>query len=170
MSMHTISRHADTADREGSGSSQPHNSYHRNNQNMSYVYRRVLKGLLGVSCALMIGVPAAAQDDAALARIWSDGVWRSALDAKARIELITADIEVGRIYEGKVVRIMDFGAFVNILPGKDGLVHISQMSHERVEKVTDMVTEGDVIKVKVLEVDRQGRIRLSIKALTEDAA
>jgi polyribonucleotide nucleotidyltransferase len=108
-------------------------------------------------------------DDDGTIRIASvDGA--SANDAKARIELITADVEVGRVYEGKVVRIMDFGAFVNILPGKDGLVHISQMSHERVEQVTDMVKEGDVIKVKVLEVDRQGRIRLSMKAMTEDAA
>jgi len=108
-------------------------------------------------------------DDDGTIRIASvDGA--SAMDAKARIELITADVEVGRVYEGKVVRIMDFGAFVNILPGKDGLVHISQMSHERVEQVTDMVKEGDVIKVKVLEVDKQGRIRLSMKAMTEDAA
>ncbi len=89
----------------------------------------------------------------------------SGRDAKARIELITADVEVGRIYEGKVVRLMDFGAFVSILPGKDGLVHISQISNERVEKVSDKLSEGDVIKVKVLEVDRQGRIRLSMRDL-----
>jgi polyribonucleotide nucleotidyltransferase len=108
------------------------------------------------------------EDDGTIRIASVDGA--SAMDAKARIELITADIEVGRIYEGKVVRIMDFGAFVNILPGKDGLVHISQMSHERVEQVTDMVKEGDEIKVKVLEVDRQGRIRLSMKALTEEDA
>ena len=92
----------------------------------------------------------------------------SGREAQARIELITADVEVGRIYEGKVVRLMDFGAFVSILPGKDGLVHISQISNERVEKVSDKLTEGDVIKVKVLEVDRQGRIRLSMRDL--DAA
>ncbi len=73
--------------------------------------------------------------------------------AKERIELITADVEVGRIYEGKVVRLMDFGAFVTILPGRDGLVHISQISNERVEKVSDNLREGDVVKVKVLEVD-----------------
>lgn len=89
----------------------------------------------------------------------------SGREAQARIELITADVEVGRIYEGKVVRLMDFGAFVSILPGKDGLVHISQISEERVEKVSDKLSEGDVIKVKVLEVDRQGRIRLSMRNL-----
>ncbi len=83
--------------------------------------------------------------------------------AKERIELITADVEVGRIYEGKVVRLMDFGAFVTILPGRDGLVHISQISNDRVEKVSDKLNEGDVIRVKVLEVDRQGRIRLSMR-------
>ncbi|PHS73815.1 MAG: polyribonucleotide nucleotidyltransferase [Cycloclasticus sp.] len=87
--------------------------------------------------------------------------------ALKRIEDITAEIEVGRIYEGKVVRLMDFGAFVSILPGKDGLVHISQISEERVEKVSDKLAEGDVVKVKVLEVDRQGRVRLSMKEVTE---
>jgi polyribonucleotide nucleotidyltransferase len=85
---------------------------------------------------------------------------RAALE---RIELITADVEVGRIYQGKVVRLMDFGAFVSILPGRDGLVHISQISHERVERVSDKLKEGDVVHVKVLEVDRQGRIRLSMR-------
>ena len=84
-------------------------------------------------------------------------------EAQRRIELITADVEVGRIYEGKVVRLMDFGAFVTILPGRDGLVHISQISNERVERVSDKLKEGDVIRVKVLEVDRQGRIRLSMR-------
>ena len=87
----------------------------------------------------------------------------SGKEARRRIELITADVEVGRIYEGKVARLMDFGAFVTILPGKDGLVHISQISNERVEKVSDKLAEGDVVKVKVLEVDRQGRVRLSMK-------
>src|SRR5579859_4991259 len=86
-------------------------------------------------------------------------------EAQRRIELITADVEVGRVYEGKVVKLMDFGAFVTILPGRDGLVHISQISEERVEKVSDKLKEGDVIKVKVLEVDKQGRIRLSMKAV-----
>lgn len=87
--------------------------------------------------------------------------------AKQRIEELTADIEVGKVYEGKVAKIMDFGAFVTVLPGKDGLVHISQISDERVEKVSDKLTEGDVVKVKVLELDRQGRIRLSMKAIDE---
>jgi polyribonucleotide nucleotidyltransferase len=90
-----------------------------------------------------------------------DGV--SGREAQRRIELITAEVEVGRIYEGKVARLMDFGAFVTILPGKDGLVHISQISDERVERVSDKLKEGDVIRVKVLEVDRQGRIRLSMR-------
>jgi polyribonucleotide nucleotidyltransferase len=84
-------------------------------------------------------------------------------EAQRRIELITADVEVGQIYEGKVVRLMDFGAFVTILPGRDGLVHISQISNERVERVSDKLSEGDVVRVKVLEVDRQGRVRLSMK-------
>ncbi|HEU4653239.1 MAG TPA: polyribonucleotide nucleotidyltransferase [Steroidobacteraceae bacterium] len=90
-----------------------------------------------------------------------DGV--SGREAQRRIELITAEVEVGRIYEGRVVRLMDFGAFVTILPGKDGLVHISQISDERVERVSDKLKEGDVVRVKVLEVDRQGRIRLSMR-------
>ena len=92
----------------------------------------------------------------------------SGKEAVRRIELITADVEVGRIYDGKVARLMDFGAFVTILPGKDGLVHISQISNERVEKVSDKLAEGDEVKVKVLEVDRQGRVRLSMKEV--DAA
>ncbi|NYZ63871.1 polyribonucleotide nucleotidyltransferase [Luteimonas deserti] len=87
--------------------------------------------------------------------------------AKSRIEQITSDVEPGRIYEGKVVKLMDFGAFVTISPGKDGLVHVSQISNERVEKVGDVLKEGDVVKVKVLEVDKQGRIRLSMKAVEE---
>src|SRR3546814_1096764 len=85
-------------------------------------------------------------------------------DAKDRIEQITSDVEPGRIYEGKVVKLMDFGAFVTISPGKDGLVHVSQISNERVEKVSDKLKEGKIVKVKVLEVDKQGRIRLSMKA------
>ncbi len=92
----------------------------------------------------------------------------SGKEARRRIELITADVEVGRVYTGKVARLMDFGAFVTILPGKDGLVHISQISNERVEKVSDKLAEGDEVKVKVLEVDRQGRVRLSMKEV--DAA
>ena len=89
-------------------------------------------------------------------------------DARRMIEQITADVEVGTVYEGTVTKIMNFGAFVTILPGKDGLVHISQISDERVENVTDELAEGDKVKVKVLEVDKQGRIRLSMKALKED--
>ena len=87
--------------------------------------------------------------------------------ALLRIEQITADIEVGKIYEGKVAKLMDFGAFVNILPGKDGLVHISQICEERVENVSDKLREGEFVKVKVLEIDRQGRVRLSMKAVNE---
>jgi polyribonucleotide nucleotidyltransferase len=87
--------------------------------------------------------------------------------ALKRVEQITADIEVGKIYEGKVAKLMDFGAFVNILPGKDGLVHISQICEERVENVSDKLSEGEMVQVKVLEVDRQGRVRLSMKAVNE---
>ncbi len=90
-------------------------------------------------------------------------------EARRRIEQITADVEVGTVYEGKVVRLMDFGAFVNILPGRDGLVHVSQISHQRVENVSDKLREGETVKVKVLEVDKQGRVRLSIKAVEEAA-
>jgi polyribonucleotide nucleotidyltransferase len=88
-------------------------------------------------------------------------------ECRRRIEQLTADVEVGSVYEGKVAKLMDFGAFVTILPGKDGLVHISQICEERVEKVSDKLSEGDTIKVKVLEVDKQGRIRLSMKAVGE---
>lgn len=91
-------------------------------------------------------------------------------EARRRIELITADVEVGKIYEGKVERIMNFGAFVSILPGRDGLLHISQISEERVENVTDKLSEGDKLRVKVLEVDKQGRIRLSMKDLEQESS
>ena len=84
---------------------------------------------------------------------------------RRKIETLTEDVEVDKIYEGKVVKIMDFGAFVSVLPGKDGLVHISQISNERVENVTDKVNEGDIVKVKVIEIDKQGRIKLSMKAV-----
>jgi len=90
--------------------------------------------------------------------------------ARKRIEQIVSDVEPGRIYEGKVAKLMDFGAFVTIMPGKDGLVHVSQISNERVEKVSDKLHEGDIVKVKVLEVDKQGRIRLSMKAVTSEEA
>ena len=91
----------------------------------------------------------------------------AAEEARGLIERITADVEVGMVYEGRVARLMDFGAFVTILPGRDGLLHISQISEERVERVSDKLTEGDSVRVKVLEVDKQGRIRLSMKALAE---
>jgi len=87
--------------------------------------------------------------------------------AKKRITEITAEAEVGKVYEGAVTKILDFGALVNILPGKDGLLHISQIAHQRVENVTDFLTEGQVVKVKVLETDEKGRIKLSMKALLE---
>ena len=88
---------------------------------------------------------------------------QAGLAALKQIEEITAEVEVGKIYEGRVARLMDFGAFVTILPGKDGLVHISQISNEHVDKVSDKLSEGDSVKVKVLEIDRQGRVRLSMK-------
>ncbi len=108
-------------------------------------------------------------DDDGTVRIFSSDL-NAGQDALRRIEDITADVEVGRIYEGRVAKLMDFGAFVTILPGKDGLVHISQISDERVENVSDKLSEGDTIQVKVLEVDRQGRIRLSMKAVNEESA
>ncbi|TVT77992.1 MAG: polyribonucleotide nucleotidyltransferase [Denitromonas halophila] len=90
--------------------------------------------------------------------------------AQAKIEAITVEVEVGKVYEGAVVRILDFGAIVNVLPGRDGLLHVSQIANERVEKVTDYVNEGDVVKVKVLETDDRGRIRLSMKAVQNETA
>jgi polyribonucleotide nucleotidyltransferase len=91
-------------------------------------------------------------------------------DAKRRIEAITAEAEVGKVYEGPVTKLLDFGALINILPGKDGLLHISQIAHERVERVGDYLQEGQVVRVKVLETDDKGRIKLSMKALTERPA
>jgi len=90
-----------------------------------------------------------------------------AAHAKKRIEEITAEVEVGKIYEGPVTKILDFGALINLLPGKDGLLHISQIAHERVEKVTDYLKEGQIVKVKVLETDEKGRVKLSMKALLD---
>lgn len=87
--------------------------------------------------------------------------------AKKRIEEITAEVEVGKVYEGPITKILDFGALVNLLPGKDGLLHISQIAHQRVEKVTDFLQEGQIVKVKVLETDEKGRIKLSMKALID---
>ncbi|MEQ9131497.1 MAG: polyribonucleotide nucleotidyltransferase [Salinisphaeraceae bacterium] len=95
---------------------------------------------------------------------------KSAADAAIkRIEDITKDIEAGQIYEGKVARIMDFGAFVTLMPGKDGLVHISQIAEHRVENVADELKEGDIVRVKVLEVDKQGRVRLSMREVPDTA-
>ncbi len=105
------------------------------------------------------------EDDGTVKIAATDG--KQAEDAINRIKALTAEIEVGTIYQGKVVRIVDFGAFVNVLPGKDGLVHISQISEERVNAVSDVLTEGQEVTVKVLEVDRQGRVRLSIKEAAE---
>ncbi|ASP49241.1 polyribonucleotide nucleotidyltransferase [Cognaticolwellia beringensis] len=105
------------------------------------------------------------EDDGTVRIAATDG--DQAKDAIARITALTAEIEVGTVYTGKVVRIVDFGAFVNVLPGKDGLVHISQISEERVNAVSDVLTEGQDVTVKVLEVDRQGRVRLSMKEAME---
>jgi polyribonucleotide nucleotidyltransferase len=103
-------------------------------------------------------------DDDGTIRIAS--VDKAAADgAQRRIEDITADVEVGKIYDGKVTRVMDFGAFVTILPGRDGMVHISQISSDRVQNANEKLSVGDVIKVKVLDIDKQGRIRLSMKGL-----
>lgn len=90
-----------------------------------------------------------------------------AAEARRRIEEITAEVEIGKIYEGPVTKILDFGALINLLPGKDGLLHISQIAHQRVEKVTDFLKEGQVVRVKVLETDEKGRVKLSMKALIE---
>src|SRR5450755_1476352 len=87
--------------------------------------------------------------------------------AKKRIAEITAEVEVGKIYEGPITKILDFGALVNLLPGKDGLLHISQIAHQRVEKVTDFLKEGQIVRVKVLETDEKGRVKLSMKALLD---
>ena len=126
-----------------------------------------IRDVIGKGGAVIRGIT---EETGATIDIENDGTVKIAsVDGKAgraaleRIKLITADVEVGRIYEGKVVRLMDFGAFVAILPGRDGLVHISQISHDRVERVSDKLKEGDVVRVKVLEVDRQGRIRLSMR-------
>ncbi|MDJ0710103.1 MAG: polyribonucleotide nucleotidyltransferase [Woeseiaceae bacterium] len=134
--------------------------------------REKIRDVIGKGGAVIRGIT---EETGASVDIEDDGTIRiasvdgaSGKEARRRIELITADVEVGRIYEGKVARLMDFGAFVTILPGKDGLVHISQISNERVEKVSDKLAEGDTVKVKVLEVDRQGRVRLSMKEV--DAA
>jgi polyribonucleotide nucleotidyltransferase len=101
------------------------------------------------------------EDDGSV-RIYADNA--EAMEAAvARVQEITAEAEVGKIYTGRVERIVDFGAFVNILPGKDGLLHISQIADERVENVTDYLQEGQMVDVVVLDVDQRGRIKLSMK-------
>ena len=91
-------------------------------------------------------------------------------EAKRRIAQITAEVEIGKVYEGAITKILDFGALVNLLPGKDGLLHISQIAHERVEKVSDYLSEGQIVKVKVMETDEKGRVKLSMKALLDRPA
>lgn len=115
-------------------------------------------------------IRAITEETGTLIDISDDGVVRiSTSDLQAcqnaieRIKKVTAEVEVGRTYEGAIVKLTDFGAFVNVLPGRDGLVHISQISKERVEQVSDVLSEGQIVKVKVLEIDRQGRIRLTMK-------
>lgn len=108
-------------------------------------------------------------DDDGTVRVYAPNSESLAL-AQGEVESITAEAEIGAIYTGTVARIVDFGAFVNILPGKDGLVHISQIAQERIEKVTDYLTEGQQVKVKVLDVDGRGRIKLSMKEITEAEA
>jgi polyribonucleotide nucleotidyltransferase len=91
-------------------------------------------------------------------------------EAKKRIEAITAEVEIGQVYEGTVIKLLDFGAIVSLLPGKDGLLHISQIAHQRVNAVADFLKEGQQVKVKVVEADEKGRVRLSMKALIDAPA
>ena len=105
------------------------------------------------------------EEDGTITIAATDGA--KADEAKRRIEQITAEVEIGKIYEGPVTKILDFGALINLLPGKDGLLHISQIAHQRVEKVTDFLKEGQIVKVKVMETDEKGRIKLSMKALID---
>jgi polyribonucleotide nucleotidyltransferase len=107
------------------------------------------------------GVTINVEDDGTVTIASSDA--EAAARAVAMVKWLTEEAEVGKIYRGTVKKILDFGAFVEILPGTDGLLHISQISKERIEKVTDVLHEGDEVMVKVLEVDRQGKIRLSRK-------
>jgi polyribonucleotide nucleotidyltransferase len=108
------------------------------------------------------------EEDGTITIAATDGA--KADEAKKRIEQITAEVEIGKVYEGPITKLLDFGALVNLLPGKDGLLHISQIAHERVEKVTDYLSEGQIVKVKVLETDEKGRIKLSMKALLDRPA
>mgnify|MGYP003329131393 FL=1 len=105
------------------------------------------------------------EEDGTITIAATDG--SKAQEAKRRIEEITAEVEIGKVYEGPITKILDFGALVNLLPGKDGLLHISQISHERIGKVTDVLAEGQIVRVKVLETDDKGRVKLSMKALME---
>jgi polyribonucleotide nucleotidyltransferase len=105
------------------------------------------------------------EEDGTITIAATDGA--KADEAKRRISEITAEVEIGKVYEGPITKILDFGALVNLLPGKDGLLHISQIAHERVEKVTDYLTEGQIVRVKVLETDDKGRVKLSMKALLD---
>ncbi len=105
------------------------------------------------------------EEDGTITIAATDGA--KADEAKRRIEEITAEVEIGKVYEGPITKILDFGALVNLLPGKDGLLHISQISHERIGKVTDVLAEGQIVRVKVLETDDKGRVKLSMKALME---
>jgi polyribonucleotide nucleotidyltransferase len=108
------------------------------------------------------------QDDGTITIASTDG--EAAEMARKRIEAITAEVEVGKVYEGPVLKILDFGAIVSVLPGKDGLLHISQIANERVNAVADYLKEGQVVRVKVLETDEKGRIRLSMKAVAAEEA
>jgi polyribonucleotide nucleotidyltransferase len=105
------------------------------------------------------------EEDGTITIAATDGA--KADEAKRRIAEITAEVEIGKVYEGPITKILDFGALVNLLPGKDGLLHISQIAHQRVEKVTDFLKEGQIVKVKVMETDEKGRIKLSMKALID---
>jgi polyribonucleotide nucleotidyltransferase len=91
-------------------------------------------------------------------------------EAKKRIENITLEVEVGQVYEGTVLKLLDFGAIVNILPGKDGLLHISEIANERIKDINDYLKEGQIVKVKVIQTDEKGRVRLSAKALLNEGA
>ena len=108
------------------------------------------------------------EEDGTITIAATDGA--KAEEAKRRIAQITAEVEIGKVYEGAVTKILDFGALINLLPGKDGLLHISQIAHERVEKVTDYLSEGQIVKVKVMETDEKGRVKLSMKALLDRPA
>ncbi|MGE5770132.1 MAG: S1 RNA-binding domain-containing protein, partial [Betaproteobacteria bacterium] len=106
------------------------------------------------------------QDDGTITIAATSG--EAAAAARSRIDAITAEVEIGKIYEGTVLKILDFGAIVSVLPGKDGLLHISQIAQERVNKVEDYVKEGQSVRVKVLETDDRGRVKLSMKAAAAD--